>query len=369
MKINKTTIIATLGSMTLALAFFAMVGIKDASACGSTVCQYPPLVANCLVSNTHVKVGDVVTWTTEGEGGNGYYSFYWYGDDGLESDYQTVSIRYMDPGVKTGTIEITSNNETISRTCSVTVEDDYVPPRNKDLEGSCKGTPSRVDEDERVTWTATARGGDGDYEYEWSGTDNLDGDDKSITKRYNDSGTKTARVKITSDGESITRTCTVKVDNDKKDDNDDLDAYCKASPSDAKVGDRIKWTVYPDGGNGRYTYDWDGDDNLNGDDKSITKTYNTAGRKEAEVTVKSDGDRKTVRCYADIEKDRTVVVPPQTDGGIYLSSIPATGISPTMKVSLFVAGLFMWSAFLSYLYIARRNEKIKEKAILQSLGE
>jgi len=76
---------------------------------------FPPLVARAIVSHQRAKVGDVVTWTTEGEGGNGYYSFYWIGSDGLQSKYQTISIRYLEPGTKVGYVEITSNGETIVR--------------------------------------------------------------------------------------------------------------------------------------------------------------------------------------------------------------------------------------------------------------
>jgi hypothetical protein len=459
MKINKTNIVAALGSLIAVLAFFAIVGVNNASACDQE-CEYPPITANCVVSTSRAEMGEVVTWSVRATGGNGYYSFKWTGTDGLESLYQTISIRYHQPGTKTGTVEITSYGETITRTCSVVIEEEeveeenlnvvcvanpgsvkigetvqytanptggtgvytyswtgtdglssssrtvsksynttgtkiatvtarsgnqtrtatcssnvsktYEPPQppKDNLDGYCTGRPSRPEEGEKVTWTAYPDGGNGNYRYEWSGTDNLDGDDKSITKRYDDEGTKTARVKITSDGESITKTCTVRVDEEEEEEkeNDDLEAYCKASPDGGKIGDRIRWTVYPDGGDGDYEYRWDGDDNLSGDDKSVSKTYSTSGRKEAEVRVESDGDRVTVRCHANIEGEINVYIPPQ-DNGIYLSSLPATGISPGMKVGLFATGITLWSAFLAYLYIARKNEKMKEQAVLESIGE
>lgn len=451
-KINKINLFAGIGSILAVVAFFVIAGANTASACAANDCVYPPLSGSCTTSISRGYEGDIVTWTYQGVGGNGYYSFRWTGTDGLSSNYPTISKRYTNAGTKTGTVEITSNHQTITRTCAVVIEKKEVEqnldvscvasPSNAlvgnsvrytanvsggngsysyswsgtdglssssrtatksyystgtksatvtvdsgnqtrsatcsthvedddnddddNLDGYCTGRPSNPDEDERVTWTAYPRGGDRNYDYEWSGTDSLDGDDKSVSMRYDDEGTKTARVRITdSDGESITRTCTVRVDEDN---DDDLDAYCKASPDDAEVGDRIRWTVYPDGGDGDYDYEWDGDENLRGDDKSITKTYSTYGRKDAEVRVESDGDRVTVRCSVDIDREDNIYIPPKTDGGIYLSSIPATGISPTMKVTLFVVGLLMWSAFLSYLYVARKNEKMKERAVLESLG-
>lgn len=334
--------------------------------------EYPAVSGYCSVNVSRAETGDTVTWEAQGSGGNGYFSYDWSGTDGLSSYYPTVSKQYNTRGTKTATVEIYSNYESIYRTCTVVIEDENDHEDNDDLDGYCTGRPSNPDEDERVTWTAYPEGGDGDYEYEWSGTDNLDGDDKSISKRYDDEGTKTARVRITSDNESITKTCTVRVDEDNDRDNDDLEAYCKASPDDGEIGDRIRWTVYADGGDGDYDYDWDGDDNLRGDDKSISMTYTTSGRKDAEVVVRSDGDRVTAKCDVDIDREDYIappLPPAPPEGGIYLSSIPATGISPTVKVSLFVTGLFMWSAFLAYLYIARKNEKIKEQAVLESLGE
>jgi hypothetical protein len=82
---------------------------------------YPPLVAACLTNVASAKVGEVVTFTCQGAGGNGYYSFAWTGTDGLNSNYQTVSIKYNSPGEKIGEVEITSNNTTIQRTCSVLI--------------------------------------------------------------------------------------------------------------------------------------------------------------------------------------------------------------------------------------------------------
>jgi hypothetical protein len=162
---------------------------------------------------------------------------------------------------------------------------------------------------------------------------------------------------VTSGGRSQTATCTTRVNEDENN-NNDLEAYCRANPSSGEVGERISWTVYPSGGSSSYRYDWEGDDNLRGTSKSVSKTYQSTGRKDAEVEVRSGSDRVTVRCNVDID---------DKDDGIYLSSIPATGISPSMKTGLFTTGVVLWSAFLGYLYISRRNEKKREQEILNSL--
>jgi hypothetical protein len=47
------------------------------------------------------------------------------------------------------------------------------------------------------------------------------------------------------------------------------------------------------GGDGDYDYDWDGDDGLNSSNYSPSMTYNTGGRKDATVRVRSDGQTET----------------------------------------------------------------------------
>lgn len=388
MKINKSTIISTLGIMALAFAFFTIAPVANANHCNNNcndnyndnynkinnkvVIEYvdkkfPAVTGTCSVDVSHAETGDVVEWRAMGDGGDGYYSYTWSGTDGLSSVYPTITKIYNTSGTKTAKVIISSNGESVTRNCSVVINENTTHNNDK-LDASCSGSPSNPDEDERVTWTARPTGGDGYYKYEWSGTDGLGGNSKSINENYNNSGTKNATVRISSNGETITRTCSVRVSNNNNN-NKDVEAYCRAYPNNGDINNTIEWTVYPDGGNGSYKYDWSGDNNLSGSNKSITKKYTTSGRKEAEVRVKSDGNTVTVRCYAFINNDQIVYNPPNNDGGIYLSSIPATGISPTMKIVLFGTGMLMWSAFIAYLYIARRNEKIKEREVLASIGE
>lgn len=366
MKINspyKALALYTLfGAMAFAFAFFAPVDVKVAAAC-----EYDSYYGDYVCDDGYAYADECDYY--------GDCDDYSYEDN---CDYYDDCDDYVSSNNSYS--ESYSNSES-----NAVVNFEYIIEDDEedydDVDGYCFASVSRAETGDTVTWEAQGSGGDEWYTYDWSGTDGLNSYYPVVDKKYYSEGTKTATVKIYSAGDTITRTCSVKIEDDEDDhddddddddrDNDDLDAYCKASPNDGETGDRIKWTVYPDGGDGDYDYDWDGDENLNGDDKSITKTYDHEGRKEAEVRVKSDGDSVTVRCYADIEDDKVVVYNPPTytppTGGIYLSSIPATGISPTMKVSLFVTGLLMWSAFLAYLYIARKNEKMKEEEVLAAL--
>ncbi len=126
----------------------------------------------------------------------------------------------------------------------------------------------------------------------------------------------------------------------------------------------VTFTAYPSGGNGNnYTYSWTGSDGIYyGSNSSVYKSFDTQGIHSATVLINSNGQQISVNCGTNVQGQ--VIAPV---GGIYLSSIPATGISPTMKTVLFVAGIFMWSAFLAYLFIARRNEKIRHQAMLDSI--
>ena len=355
--------------MALAFVFFTIAPVANANNCNDSCnhIKFPAVTGTCSVDVSRAETGDVVEWRAMGDGGDGYYSYTWSGTDGLSSVYPTITKIYNTSGTKNAKVIISSNGESVIRNCSVVINVNTTHKDNN-LDASCSGSPSNPDIDERVTWTARPTGGDGNYKYEWSGTNGLDGNNKSIYKNYNDSGTKNATVRITSDGETITRTCNVRVSNNNNHYNN-LDAYCKADRNNSDINDTIEWTVYPNGGNGSYIYDWSGDNDLTGSKNFFTKKYTTSGRKEAVVRVRSDGDTVTVRCYTNINDNHVVYNPPNNDGGIYLSSIPATGISPSMKIALFSTGMLMWSAFIAYLYIARRNEKIKEREVLASIGE
>jgi hypothetical protein len=64
-------------------------------------------------------------------------------------------------------------------------------------------------------------------------------------------------------------------------------ASCTVSPSNARAGDLFTWTANPSGGNGIYTYNWNGD--VSGTVSSVSKIYTDAGAKNATVTVTSNG--------------------------------------------------------------------------------
>ena len=83
--------------------------------------NYSQLNGSCSAGVSNTSVGGTVSWSANASGGNGFYTYYWYGDDGVSSNGQYVPKIYYSPGVKNVTLTVVSNNQTISRTCSVNV--------------------------------------------------------------------------------------------------------------------------------------------------------------------------------------------------------------------------------------------------------
>lgn len=76
----------------------------------------------------------------------------------------------------------------------------------------------------------------------------------------------------------------------------ELKAVCIPSASSAYVGDEIKYTVKVTGGKGKYSYKWEGTDNLGGRNKDTNQEYSSSGNKEAVVTVKSNKLETSGKC-------------------------------------------------------------------------
>lgn len=69
----------------------------------------------------------------------------------------------------------------------------------------------------------------------------------------------------------------------------DLRVSCYAKPNDPNTGDRVRWYVEADGGDGDYDYSWTGTNGLDSSAENPSKTYSSRGYKYATVTV-TDGD-------------------------------------------------------------------------------
>lgn len=205
---------------------------------------YAPLSASCTVSEPSTWTGSAVTWNASVSGGNGAYSYSWYGTDGLYGYSQSSTFTYQNTGVKYGNVTVYSSGQTITVPCanSVTVNNYYpyvspaypynystytypntsptVYPYNystysytnssayNTLDIGCYSDPNTAKVNQPVTWLAEVTGGAAPYTYSWTGTDGLTGSQSSVIKYYTTSGTKSAIVTITSaDGKTGSRAC------------------------------------------------------------------------------------------------------------------------------------------------------------------
>ncbi len=359
-------------------------GQTQSATCNAQVNQTQNnLVVSCSANPNSINVGGQIGWTANVSGGNGNYSYYWSGSNSLSGSSQTVYQTYNSAGNQTATVTVNSNGQSQSASCNAYVNNNY----QNNLTASCQVSPEYANVNNQVIWSVNASGGNGNYSYSWNGTDGLSGSSQTVYQTYNNPGTKYGTVTIYSNGQSITQTCTTNIQGNNYI-NNNISAYCEGTPSNPGINNNVTWTVYPSGGiynnnsynynnsygyNGYYTYSWNGTDGLYSSNSTAYKSYQTSGYKYATVTVYENGQQVTASCNVNVGQNNNAYLytqpTPPTNGGVYLNSIPATGISPTVKTELFVGGLFIWSAFLAYLYVARRNEKRKEKEILESIGE
>lgn len=330
--------------------------IKPKPTCNTcTPKPVPTLSGSCSVNPSSVNVGDYVNWNASASGGSGNYTYSWSGTDGFNSNFSSISRTYSTAGTKTGTVTITSGAQSITRTCSVVVN--QVVENN--LYVSCSANPSFVDTDEDVVWRANVSGGDGSYTYSWSGTNGLSGNSRNVTWNYDNSGTKRGTVTVTSNGQSASASCTAFVD-DNSNDYGDLSVSCYASPSNPALNSRMNWYANVSGGDGDYTYRWIGTDGLDSSSRSPSMTYNTPGSKGATLTVRDgDGNRKSVDCYANVNSVLAfsqAYQAPTMPAAVYLSQVPSTGFADNIKLFSFVGVLALFSAWIAYIIIVRKKE-------------
>ena len=79
------------------------------------------------------------------------------------------------------------------------------------MNANCYANPQTSYVGSPITWYATVSGGNGYYSYSWIGSDQLYANESNISKIYYSSGTKYANVTITSNGQSITKQCSVNI--------------------------------------------------------------------------------------------------------------------------------------------------------------
>jgi hypothetical protein len=270
--------------------------------CSTYISQTPPvynqLGGSCYATQSSGYVGDTINFYAQPYGGNGSYTYSWTGTEGLSGHSQNVSQSYSSAGTKTATVTISSDGQSITRTCSTAINEQYVPPyippyvppyyppvyppTYSNLNASCVANQTSAYVGDNVTWSATGvTGGSGNYTYSWSGTDGLYGNNYSAYQTYNNAGTKFAYLTVYSNGQSITRTCSLYVN----------DRY-------NQVMSYTQPTYYPP--------------------QQYQPSYS----------------------------------------GVSLSQVPYTGLESNIKVILFTIALVMWSAIVTYIVILRKRSKL-----------
>jgi hypothetical protein len=208
------------------------------------------------------------------------------------------------------------------------------------LSVSCYSSYMNSNVGDRIVWSASVSGGNGNYFVTWSGTDGLSGNGSSISITYNNPGTKTASVVVTSGGQTVTRNCNTVIvsgySTNNYYNNYNYDGYyngyynnnynnyyngsynpyyssqpltvsCTANTSAAPVGATVRWVSYVSGGYGGYAYTWTGTDNIYGTGQNVDVIYNSGGTKTASLTVRSNGQIITQACTNSIAVSGPVV--------------------------------------------------------------
>ncbi len=211
--------------------------------------------------------------------------------------------------------------ETIKNICTTTSNYPYPYPYSTSyntsytspLEVSCYSNPSSGNVGDNIRWMASPYGGNGNYYITWSGTDGLSGSGTSIYKSYYNSGSKYASVTVISDGQTITKSCgnTVEIynynNNYYNNYNSPLYISCRPNVIFAPVETTVVWNAYASGGNGYYTYRWNGSDYLQGYNSSLAVVYHSPGPKTASITITSGNQTITQVCLNNV----TIGVPTQ----------------------------------------------------------
>ncbi|MES2409205.1 MAG: hypothetical protein V4509_02795 [Patescibacteria group bacterium] len=162
------------------------------------------LTGSCDTSGSYNE-GQTVVWRATATGGNGNYTYSWSGD--ATGAGSSVSRSYNSTGTKNATVRITSGGQSITRDCNVNIRNNN---NNNDLSAICRVSDTRVQEGDKVTFSVEIDGGNSPYTIDWRG--DVSGSDDSITKRFNNSGTYHASVRVRDDnGDTVTEDCSTVV--------------------------------------------------------------------------------------------------------------------------------------------------------------
>ncbi len=79
------------------------------------------IIVNCYANPQTATRGAPITWYATASGGNGYFTYYWTGDDNLYSTSNAVGHVYYTQGNKFATVAVTSGGQTVTAQCSTVI--------------------------------------------------------------------------------------------------------------------------------------------------------------------------------------------------------------------------------------------------------
>lgn len=287
------------------------------------------LGVSCYPYPSTANVDDTVIWRASPYGGNGNYHISWSGSNGLSGNGTNITKRYSSEGTKNASVTVTSGSRTVSRNCSPSVrvddyddndyDDDYDYDDDR-FSVSCSADMTYVSEGSRVTWRAYVSGGNGNYRYEWDGDEGLNGDNKSETITYDDSGVKRASVEVRSGGRTVNRSCSNSVtvgasyNYNQYPVATNIQIACYPDKTSARIGTPVTWSAEAVGGSGTISYSWIGTGGLSGNGYSAATAYETAGTKSATVTVTDAAGRTASKaCGSTVYVQGAVTAKPVVD--------------------------------------------------------
>jgi hypothetical protein len=256
-------------------------------------------------------VGQPAVWFSSVTGGDGTYVYSWSGTENLSGNAGTVEKTYGAGGEKFAALSVTSAGKTVTVSCGTMQIGPSAPVAPQLVLGaSCYAAPEKIAEGESATWLSIVSGANAATSYAWDGTDNLSGDRPLVSKVYITPGPKFALLTVTSGTARVVAACTnsVVVGSKavavrpttaaavRKPETPDIRGLCTPSVATVGTGEELLWKTAVVGGTGEYFYHWSGDDALAGDSSTTKKVYETAGTKQASVTIRSGEKTAFLAC-------------------------------------------------------------------------
>jgi hypothetical protein len=178
-----------------------------------------PMVGQCTVAlevrfstSTPGTYDIVAQWRAAAGGGTGEYDFSWSGSEGLSGNLSSITKTYASPGQKTGTVTMTSGQDSLTKSCSISVTENMLNPgTTQPLIGGCSVNPGDYSADARINWSSQYSGGvSTTTSFLWTGNGDLDGaTTQSVSVTYDAVGDKTGTVTITRGIEQVVAQCAI----------------------------------------------------------------------------------------------------------------------------------------------------------------